>query len=81
MDISAIGTTKSVGKTTKARALNQMAEIKDRLSISSEAEKKGMWVEMVKEMPDVRPEKIAAALSSNPSSLDVAKALLPVDYP
>ncbi len=76
MEISEIQKSKSVGKLQKNEGVRQQAKIEDRLSISSESAKRAEWVEMLKEMPDIRPEKIEAAFKSEPSSLELAYKIL-----
>ena len=76
MEISEIHKTKSVGKLQKSESIAPAKRVEDRLTISSESEKRAAWVEMLKEMPDVRPEKIAAALKSSPSRIELASKIL-----
>jgi hypothetical protein len=64
MDVSAVEKIQTVNKTVSQEAV-QTAKLEDTLSISSDVQKKAEWVEMLKQMPDIRQEKIAAALSSD----------------
>jgi len=75
MEISEIQKAKSVGKLQRKEGMQLTGKVEDRLSISSESEKKALWVEMLKEMPDVRPEKIEAARAL-PSSQELAHKIL-----
>lgn len=76
MEISEIQKAHSVGQIQKKEAIAS-TKLADRLSISSEAEKKAQWVEMLKEMPDcVRSEKIEAAQHASPSSQQLAEKML-----
>jgi len=75
MEISEIQKAKSIGQLQKKEGIQQ-TKVVDRLSISSESEKKAIWVEMLKEMPDVRPEKVEAALNSSPSNQQLAQKIL-----
>lgn len=78
MEVSEIQKTGSVGQLQRKEGI-QKTEIKDHLSISSEAEKKAAWVEMLKEMPSVRPEKIESALHTSPTSYELAQKLIKGD--
>lgn len=62
MEISGIEKVQSLKKLVPKEGI-QAARVEDTLTISTEAQKKAEWVEMLKKMPDIRPEKIEAALS------------------
>ncbi|MCC5831553.1 MAG: hypothetical protein JJU12_00720 [Chlamydiales bacterium] len=75
-EISEIQKTKALGQIHKKEGVGR-PQVVDTLSISSESEKKAIWVEMLKEMPDLRPEKIEEALNStSPSSQKLAYIIL-----
>ncbi|MCH9627414.1 MAG: hypothetical protein K0U10_06655 [Gammaproteobacteria bacterium] len=78
MEISEIRGAKAIGALKKKEGVQQTAP-QDRLSISPESEKRAAWVEILKEMPDVRPEKIEVALQSSPSSFELAQKMLTAD--
>ena len=61
MELSEIDKVQTVKKIHKKEA-TASAKIEDTLSISSEAQKKADWVDKIKKLPDIRPEKIEAAL-------------------
>ena len=46
----------------------QATRIEDSVGISSESKKRADWVEMLKQMPDIRLEKIDAALATDAHS-------------
>jgi hypothetical protein len=78
-EISEIQKTTSLGAIHKKEGIGRSQPV-DRLSISSQSEKKAMWVEMLKEMPDIRPERIEESLRSTPpSSQDLAFKILTTD--
>lgn len=62
MEITGIDTIQTV-KTVGPKEAIQAARVEDTVTISTDAKKRAEWVEMLKQMPDVRPEKIAAALA------------------
>lgn len=75
-EISEIQKAKALGNIHKKEGIGR-AQAADRLSISPESEKKAMWVEMLKEMPDVRPEKIEEASGhASPTSRELAQKIL-----
>jgi hypothetical protein len=65
MDIAGIDKLQRLHKVANKGSVQQAAQLEDSLSISSEAQKKEGWVENLKQMSDMRPEKIKAALSSH----------------
>lgn len=65
MEISGIDRVHTVNKLGTSEKVTASTIVSDTLSISSDAQKKAEWVEMLKSMPDVRPEKIQAALSNH----------------
>lgn len=75
MEIAEIQKTKVAGQIQKNDGVSR-AQVVDRLSISTESEKKAEWVEMLKEMPDIRPEKIERAIEADPTSLELAQIIL-----
>lgn len=75
MEIAEIQKTKAAGQIQKNDGVFR-AQVVDRLSISTESEKKAEWVEMLKEMPDIHPEKIEGAIEANPTSLELAQIIL-----
>ncbi|MFC2049144.1 flagellar biosynthesis anti-sigma factor FlgM [Chlamydiota bacterium] len=62
MEINGITTIQTLNKASPKEGV-QAARIEDKVTISSDAKKRAEWVEILKQMPDVRPEKIVAALS------------------
>jgi hypothetical protein len=76
MEISEIQKAKSVSQLRQKEGVQQ-TKVVDHLSISFESEKKAIWVEMLKEMPDLRPEKVEAALDFTlPTSYRLAQKIL-----
>lgn len=67
MEITGLDTIQTVKKVGHKEAV-QEARVEDTVAISAEAKKRAEWVDMLKQMPDVRPEKIAAALAHPPIS-------------
>ena len=78
MVVSEVQDTKAIGKVQKKEGIHT-TRVEDRLSISSESAKRAEWVQMLNEMPDVRPEKIEAALTANPTSLELAGKIIAND--
>lgn len=78
MEISEVGGAKAVGALQKKEGVRQIAP-QDHLSISPESEKRAAWVEMLKEMPDIRPEKMEVAMQASPSSFELAQKILTAD--
>ncbi len=78
MEVSEIQKAKSASQVQKKEGISQSKPV-DGLSISSESGKKAEWVSMLKEMPDMRPEKMEGALKSSPSSLELASVMLKAD--
>jgi len=64
MEVDSINKIQTANKITKKTPV-QSAKIEDTLSISIEAQKKAEWVKLLQQMPDMRPEKIEGALSSD----------------
>ncbi|MEZ5315528.1 MAG: hypothetical protein R3E91_04905 [Chlamydiales bacterium] len=52
----------------------------DLLSISSDSEKKRIWVEKLKAMAEIRPEKVKIASKTPPSDYELAKRILDHQY-
>lgn len=52
------------------------SSMQDRLSISTESEKKALWVKKLHEMPCIRPEKIETALETSPTSREIAEKIM-----
>jgi len=65
MEITGIDKIHTVQKAIKKEGI-QAAKIEDTLSISTEAQKRADWVEKLKQMPDIRPEKVASIVSKDP---------------
>lgn len=63
MEIGQISSSSTV-KAVQSKPTAQISKPQDTLAISKEAEKMGRWVEMLKEMPSIRSEKIESALKS-----------------
>jgi hypothetical protein len=63
MEISGIDKVQTIKKVEIQEGV-QPAHIEDTVIISSESKKKAEWVEMLKQMPDIRDDKIAAALAN-----------------
>jgi len=76
MEISEIQKVKSVGQLKKKEGVEHTSTIKDSRSTSSECIKKAEWVKMLKEMPDVRPEKVTDAIHASPTSHELAQKIL-----
>jgi hypothetical protein len=62
MEIYGIDSIQSV-KTTALQEAVHAPHIEDTVIISTEAQKRAEWVDILKQMPDVRHENMAAALS------------------
>lgn len=62
MEITGIDTIQTV-KTIGSKEAIQAARVEDTVTISTDAKKRAEWVEMLKQMPDVRSEKVAAVLT------------------
>jgi|GEM_PF-3293769 Anti-sigma-28 factor, FlgM len=80
MEIAGVNSVHSVKQVIRGEAV-QTACIEDTVAISSEAQKKAEWVEKLKQMPDIRPEKIAQALVAPPvSASELAHKMLQSDF-
>ena len=75
MEITEIQKSSKIAQPQKKEGVCHTKSV-DTLSISPESEKKALWVDMLHQMTEVRSEKIQEALSSSPTSLDVAHALI-----
>lgn len=81
MEISGIDKLQSLKKVTPKEGVQHAARVDDTVAISSESKKRAQWVEMVKNMPDVRAEKIQAALMhTSPSPAELAQKMLESDF-
>ncbi len=78
MEVTGIDKVQTLGKIVRKEAI-AAARIEDKLTISAESQKRAEWVEMLKSMPDVRPERIDAALRSD-AWLNPAKVLADVAH-
>ncbi len=76
MDVSEVA---KVSSLKKARQTGASAPIQDRLSISSESEKRAQWVEELKRMPDVRVDKLNMERATL-SSQELARCLLEAGF-
>ena len=65
MEITGIEKVRTVTQVIKKEAIAP-AKIEDTLSISSEAQKKAEWVEKLKQMPEIRADKLAGVVSKDP---------------
>lgn len=65
MEVNCIDKMRTVQKVVKKEAV-QAAHIEDRLTISQEAQKKAEWVETLKNMPDIRADKIEGLNALDP---------------
>lgn len=76
MEISGIDKIQGVKKLGQKEGIKAVP-IEDTVTThSSEVQKKEQWVGMLKEMPEIRPEKIAAALSSKPHLEEIGSTLI-----
>jgi hypothetical protein len=74
MEITGLDTIHTVQKLAPKEALKEAlhtAPIKDPLDISSDARKKADWVEKLKLMAPIRPERIEAALAKEHTSPEI----------
>jgi hypothetical protein len=79
MEITRIDTTHTIKKVVP-KELVPTTHVEDSISISTDAKKHAEWVEMVRDMPNIRPEKIAAALLRLPiSAAELARHMLQSD--
>lgn len=74
MEVNEIQNTKSLANIQKKESVREIKPSADRLVISSESDKKALWVDMLKAMPDIRLEKIEATRAV-PSSIDLAQKM------
>lgn len=74
MEIAKIDKVQTVGKVAQKEGV-QAARVEDSLTISSESKKKAEWVEMLKAMPDIRPDKIESTLANAPISKNIIAAI------
>lgn len=64
---------KSVQAKTEVKSVTQIV---DGVSISSEAHKMARWVEMLKEMPDIRTDKVPESSLPSDINLKIAEKIL-----
>ena len=62
MEITGIDTIQTL-KTVGSKEAIPAARIEDTVTISADAKKRAEWVDMLKQMPDVRPEKVVLSHS------------------
>lgn len=75
MEISETQSTKPLTGMQKKERINEVKPPSDNLVISSESEKKALWVDMLKAMPDIRVEKVEANRFA-PSSIELAQKII-----
>jgi hypothetical protein len=76
MEITSVDTICSIKKNTLKECV-QAPCLEDKLTISSEAKKRAEWLEMVKAMPDIRPDRIeCCSEASSHQILAVAHAII-----
>ena len=72
---SGIKSTGQIPKVKKTSTVQRSSAV-DAVSVNrGEAAKRSEWVVMLKQMPDTRPDRVAAAMSSNPSDAELARAI------
>jgi hypothetical protein len=59
MEITGLGSVQTLQKISNKESVQGADQMQDRIAISAEAQKRAEWVEALKEMPDLRSEKIA----------------------
>ena len=60
MEILGVERTQTLQRVSKKEIVPEV-RLADTLTISNESQKRAEWVEKLKQMPDIRPEKIEAA--------------------
>lgn len=76
MEITEIQKAHAVKSVQAKTEVKSVAQIVDGISISSEAHKMARWVEMLKEMPDVRLDKIPASHLPSDINLKLAEKII-----
>ncbi len=74
MEITGIDTLQSVRKLGSKEGV-QATRLEDSVAISGEAKKRAEWVEMLKQMPDIRSEKVESAVQHRAAS-EVAEQMM-----
>lgn len=75
MEITGIDKIQTIKKAGESQEI-QKADLEDTISISSEAKKRSEWVEMLKQMPDIRQEKIEPLTVNPPTFAEVAQKIV-----
>lgn len=68
MEITGVDRIQTLHKTHSKEGI-AATRLEDTLTISADAQKKAEWVEKLKNMPDIRPEKIASPHSNKVLSI------------
>lgn len=75
MEITGIDKIQTIRKSGENQEI-QKTDLEDTISISSEVKKRSEWVEMLKQMPDIRQEKIEPLTVKPPTFAEVAQKIV-----